>query len=179
MEFINNHKLTVIDLILKNNCKKVAEIGVWKSHLVRNVLRSECINTVDEYWAIDQWKVLGKEHGRMSKRSSENWDDLYFNCCKYMPYFKQLKTLRMTSEKASKLFKDEYFDLIFIDASHLYIDVLNDLKYWYPKIKKNGIFCGHDYVIGTRGRKDVTDALNTFFGENQVDVFPTTVWVKK
>ena len=44
-----------------------------------------------------------------------------------------------------KIFEDDYFDLIFIDAGHEYEQVSQDIKLWYPKMKKKGIFSGDDY----------------------------------
>jgi len=41
---------------------------------------------------------------------------------------------------------DEYFDFIYLDASHLYKDVKRDLKEWFPKLKRGGIMAGHDYI---------------------------------
>jgi glycosyltransferase involved in cell wall biosynthesis len=37
------------------------------------------------------------------------------------------------------------FDLLFIDASHLYEDVKRDIEDWLPLIKNNGVISGHDY----------------------------------
>ena len=37
------------------------------------------------------------------------------------------------------------YDFIYIDASHEYEDVLNDLKMFLPKLKSNGIIAGHDW----------------------------------
>ena len=45
-----------------------------------------------------------------------------------------------------KEFPDEYFDFIFIDADHTYEGCKGDILDWYPKVKKGGVLCGHDYV---------------------------------
>jgi predicted O-methyltransferase YrrM len=37
------------------------------------------------------------------------------------------------------------FDFIFIDAAHDYDSVVKDRAAWWPKLKPNGIFAGHDY----------------------------------
>ena len=35
-------------------------------------------------------------------------------------------------------------DFMFIDGDHRYTQVKKDLDYWWPRIKRNGLFCGHD-----------------------------------
>ena len=54
-------------------------------------------------------------------------------------------------------FEDESLDFVYIDASHKYEDVKDDLAKWWPKVKKGGIFCGHDYTDG-----DVQKAIQEF-----------------
>jgi predicted O-methyltransferase YrrM len=50
-----------------------------------------------------------------------------------------------TSE-ASKYFEDNSVRYCWVDADHQYPGVNNDLKAWWPKIKKDGgIFAGHDF----------------------------------
>ena len=54
--------------------------------------------------------------------------------------------LRDYSYDAVKTIKDNYFDFIYLDGSHLLKDVKRDLKEWFPKLKKGGIMAGHDYI---------------------------------
>ena len=172
----------LVEIIKKHNSKIVAEIGVWKSHTLRTILRSDC--DIKEYWAIDQWKVLGNEHGHMSNRTRADWDGLYWSSCKYIPYFKQLKVLRLSSLDASKLFPPKYFpngyfDLVFIDASHFYEDVLDDIKLWLPLIKVGGVLTGHDY--GSRRHVGVKKAVDEIFGVNNISLLSKSegVWLKE
>jgi len=39
-------------------------------------------------------------------------------------------------------------DFIYVDARHDYCGVKEDLINWWPKLKKHGIMCGHDYMTG-------------------------------
>ena len=50
------------------------------------------------------------------------------------------------SNLASKFFHDEYFDFIFIDANHSYLSVKEDMEIWWAKLKKGGLFSGHDWI---------------------------------
>jgi hypothetical protein len=43
-------------------------------------------------------------------------------------------------------FPNEYFDFIYIDATHFYESVKADLAMYLPKLKKTGIISGHDYT---------------------------------
>ena len=36
-------------------------------------------------------------------------------------------------------------DLIYIDDSHVNPEFKNNMEYWYPRVKKGGIFCGDDF----------------------------------
>ena len=47
-----------------------------------------------------------------------------------------------------KNYPDEYFDIVYIDASHEYECVKEDIISWLPKVKIGGILCGDDYCVG-------------------------------
>jgi predicted O-methyltransferase YrrM len=53
--------------------------------------------------------------------------------------------IQMESIAASKLYVNEQLDFVFIDASHEYANVIEDIKHWLPKVKKGGVLAGHDY----------------------------------
>ena len=52
---------------------------------------------------------------------------------------------QMSSKEASRLFEDNSLKFVFLDASHVYEDVCNDIKYWWPKIESGGVLGGDDY----------------------------------
>ena len=58
----------------------------------------------------------------------------------------QVKVNRKYSYDAVKDYPDNYFNFLYIDASHLYKDVKKDLNDWLPKLKEGGLMCLHDYV---------------------------------
>lgn len=60
------------------------------------------------------------------------------------PYGDRMKLIKGDSVEAAKDFPNEYFDFVYIDASHEYQDVLDDMKAWFPKVKQMGMLAGHD-----------------------------------
>lgn len=90
-----------------------------------------------------------------------------------------VKILQKYSMEAVKDFPDEYFDYIFVDADHTYEGISKDLTDWYPKVKKGGIFCGHDYVVAKRC--GVIQAVDEFVKKNNITTFfvltPNPTWV--
>ena len=85
----------------------------------------------------------------------------------------KIKSIRKSSIEASNDFEDNSLSVVFIDASHVYHDVINDLKSWYPKVKKGGIIAGHDYYpshpISDIG---VVPAVQKFFKDKNLETCP-------
>lgn len=165
----------LMEIIRQRNVKVMAEVGVWKGTTVKRVLR-KCDRLLDEYWAIDCWKQMGRGHGRATRMTQDVWEDVYQNVCWLMHWFDSLRIVRQESCMAAMMFPDGYFDFVFIDASHYYYDVLADICAWLPKVKKGGVIGGHDYVPGKR-RFQVAWAVNDVFEEKDIWTYPRqTLW---
>lgn len=65
---------------------------------------------------------------------------------------------RKTSNDAVNDFEDDSYDFIFIDGIHEYDQVTKDCNNYWSKIKKDGIFSGHDY----KAVKEVGKAVDDF-----------------
>lgn len=74
--------------------------------------------------------------------------------------------LREDSIEASKQVEDESMDFVFIDANHSYEYVKRDLEAWYQKVKKGGVFYGHNYAVSHSGDSGVIDAVDEFVANN-------------
>jgi glycosyltransferase involved in cell wall biosynthesis len=64
------------------------------------------------------------------------------------------------SEEVYTQFKDQQFDMIFIDGMHDYDSVVKDIKCYWPKLKTGGHMCFHDYQKDWNG---VIKAVDEFF----------------
>jgi len=64
---------------------------------------------------------------------------------RFAPYGERFKQYRQISNDALDNFEDGQFDLIFIDGLHTYEQVSWDCENYYSKVKKGGVFAGHDF----------------------------------
>ncbi len=88
-----------------------------------------------------------------------------------------IKLLREQSASACKKIEDKSVDLLFIDGSHQYSEVKADIINYSPKVKNEGILCGHDYQKCHPG---VRKAVDEIFGKNGFRVLKnSSIWVKK
>lgn len=79
------------------------------------------------------------------------------------------------SVEVAKWIQNESVDFVFIDANHKYEFVKEDIKTWYPKVRKGGILSGHDYYEFKSGRGGVIPAVNEFVAEHGLEL-QTTEW---
>jgi len=117
------------------------EIGVWKGRST-SFMAVEIINSGKNI-KFDVVDTFGgsKEHGTVS--STKLYESFIKNL---IPAGKAINDVHVTTSiNASRLYPDNSLDFVFIDASHEYADVIDDIEHWYPKVKKGGIIGGDDY----------------------------------
>ena len=143
---------------------KFVEVGSWRG-------RSSCFLGVEIYNSgknikldcVDTWNG-SEEH--LGYEILEN-DGLYKEFMSNIdPISNIINPVRMESLKAVDLYEDESLDLVFLDASHRYEDIKADILAWYPKVKKGGIFSGHDYPTWTQ----VVRAVDEYFPNRNFQV---------
>jgi hypothetical protein len=101
-------------------------------------------------------------------------------------FFHNVKIIKGYSDEFVDFFQDNFFDFIFIDANHSYEAAKNDINKWFPKLKKGGLFAGHDYVdaVNSNGVFGVKSAVDEFILENNLKVnstnesWPTWFFIK-
>jgi len=102
--------------------------------------------------------------------------NIYLSLKKYFKNNKKIKIIKKSSLNASKLFKNESIDIIFIDADHSYEGVKKDISLWLPKVKVGGFLTGHDYGLGFYG---VINAVNEKLGVDNISINYDSVWIYK
>jgi hypothetical protein len=77
---------------------------------------------------------------------------------------------RMLSHDAAPLFPDGHFDWAYVDASHFYEDVKNDIAAFFPKLRKGGYIAGDDYDRRGIWEHGVTRAVDEFIASGVAEV---------
>ena len=137
------------------------EVGTWMgksaTYMAVEIANS---NKNIEFYCVDLWSGVG-----LSKTEVRSDDRFYQKfLANIEPVKNFIKPVRMDSVKASATFPDNFFDFIFIDASHDYESVKLDINSWYPKLKTDGVYAGHDYYNNTY--KGVRKAVDEFANAN-------------
>jgi len=114
------------------------------------------ITTVDPYKAYNDW------NGEINQNVIDKFMMIAQENLK--PYGKRAIMVRETSIDAASKFKNESVDFIFVDGDHSYDATLADCETYYPKLKKGGFFCGHDYS----SIEAVNRAVNDFRTKNGI-----------
>ena len=136
----------ILEQLNKNS--KVVEVGVWKGDFSKQIWN---ISSPNLLVLVDSWTFDEKVRGCAPQVNGEEpLNQNFFDQAKNDTFnkfekFQNVHILDLNSLDASNNYEDNFFDYIYIDAEHTYEAVTNDLKVWYPKLKKNGILFGDDY----------------------------------
>ena len=144
------------------------EIGSWKGKS-STYMGVEIINSGKriKFDCVDTWEG-SKEHLDPQNVSYEPLlkvpNGLYNEFIKNIePVKSVINPIRMTSIEASKLYKDNSLDFLFIDGAHDYFNVKQDIEHWLPKVKSGGYIAGDDYVW-----PPINMAVKEIFNEKQI-----------
>lgn len=125
-----NNRNDIPKLFENLNIKIGAELGVAAGAYSRKL--NEAYN-FEKFFCIDKWN---DHHNLSEKKKVEN-------------AFKDKSNviiMHCTFSEALINFEDNFFDFIYIDGyAHTGQDDGKTLKQWFPKLRKGGVFAGHDY----------------------------------
>ena len=114
-----------------------AEIGVFTGLFSEVLCRAGL-----KVYSIDPWIIYPEFYGPFGNQ--ERQEKYYEKTKKRLaPY--DCVIIRKTSMEAVKDFEDGSLDFVYIDGSHDFMHVTEDIWEWSKKVKKGGIISGHDY----------------------------------
>lgn len=164
IEYLNiSRRVGLLDLFKEKGFGIGVEIGTDRGGYAQNIMdRIPFVElyTLDPYIPYNEGdEVKDAEKMKEIEADARNTLSKYPNCA----------ILKTTSMEAVKLFEDNSLDFVFIDGSHHYIDVYNDIFYWAEKIKSGGIIAGHDYKEDDYKGYGVIQAVNEYCKDNNIE----------
>jgi len=140
----------------------IVELGSFQGRSTV-AMGAACVGTHRHLYCIDKWE------GVFPGASGENIDaaaafDVFQTNIEHSDLEKFITPIKGTTQDIVGSFS-MVIDLLFIDASHFFQDVLDDIVAWTPKVKLGGIISGHDW---DRGHCEVNEAVIQVFGQQMV-----------
>lgn len=171
---INSRKDLPVVIKLLNLNGIGAEIGVALGDFSETILKKSSLSVL---CSIDPWNEFSKYvYDDVNAVTQDEQEKRYRIVAERLGKYKnRSRIIRMTSETASELFEPETLDFIFIDANHSYEACQKDINLWWPKLKKGGVFAGHDYLDGKipAGNFGVKRAVDEFAQKYSQKLFVT------
>lgn len=147
---------------------KVCEVGVYAGKNSQRILSN---NKPSKLFLVDLWKSFSGEDGQLD-HSQATFDRALDQVKASFDNNPDVDIIVGDATETAATFEDEYFDWVYIDASHDYKSVYDQLNVWYPKVKKGGYLAGHDYSLRDNQQKKwgVSRAVNQFCAENNLQI---------
>lgn len=145
------------------NSAHFVEVGSWKGRSAA-YMAVEIANSGYniKFDCVDTWEG-SIEHVEMEEVKSKKLYEIFLS--NVNPVIDYINPIKKSSLDAAKEYGENTLDFVFIDASHEYEDVKDDIITWLPKIKKGGILAGHDF-----GSSGVNKAVHELLGNRHYTV---------
>jgi len=138
---------------------RVLEIGSWFGGGSTRIILKHLSKT-GSFYSIDAYSAKGylgsnshvsNSAKRMARQTLSAWISSSIRLFKSQANFSEanIVQIRTESRELSNLLNPNFkFDLIYIDGSHIYSHVVEDLQFAMQFIKKGGVICGDDLDLG-------------------------------
>lgn len=140
-----------------------AEIGVLNGENAKNILETLDIKKlflIDPYEVHDEYlEIKAPVFSTIRNRAEKNTE----------PFKDKIVWVRKKSSDAVNDIPDN-LDFVYIDGNHTYKNCLEDIKNYFPKVKKGGVVGGHDYYNMNKAR-EVKKAVDEFAEKNKLKVY--------
>lgn len=153
------------------SAEKFVEIGAWKGKSICYA-GVEIINSGKNIRldSVDTWEGSPGEPVLMNDESVIN-KTLYDEFIKNIEPVKHIVTpIKLSSVLAANVYQDNSVFFVFIDGSHLYESIKEDILAWLPKVKSGGFIGGHD-IDQPEEFNGVRAAVNEIIGAKNIKIY--------
>jgi hypothetical protein len=164
-------------IINDNDYSLGVEIGVAYGGHSESILKN---TNIKKLYGIDPYLNYDGYEGDGQCKEQVVMDDIFNFVKKRLSYYNdRFELVREMSNVAVEKFEDNSLDFVYIDGNHFEEYFKEDLNNWWPKIKKGGVMCGHDYEHYLF--PEITNYVNYFSSNHNLELhnLGTHVWVIK
>ena len=134
------------------------EVGVCNG--VTSELYAQQIPNIKKLYAVDNYPSFVDWDG--TRVTEERQEETMRRCKERLSKYTNIEFVYKTSIEFGESLKDDSIDFVFIDGDHSFDATLKDIQTYWPKVKKGGVFAGHDINLTT-----VTQAVEEFFKDKE------------
>jgi len=160
--------LTVLSNKLDKTDYTMIEIGSYMGESTMMFASTGLFSTIYSIDPLDGYEEFNEMH-------NYSWEFIRDEFTKNTKYFDSIVHLQDFSYNVVNEFENDSIDFIYIDGSHSEENVRRDLELYLPKLKKNGIIAGHDYLELVW--PDLVKVVTDIVGKPDI-VFSDTSWIK-
>lgn len=126
---------------------------------------------------IDPWKSKFDENDTLSNPNKFNMEEVYNQFKEYVvrKYAENITIYRSTSREVIDYIDNELLDFVYIDGNHQEEFIRDDIKLWYPKVKRGGFIGGHDYY--SKRHPHIQKVIKENF--DNIITFKDTSWITR
>ena len=127
-----------------------AEIGVLAGDFAAHTLRRW--HGCERYLMVDPWLHLDSAEYNLNIYQNEELMNRALDAArKANNKNAAIEVCRNFSTACAPMHPDGSFDYVYVDARHDYASAMEDIRAWWPKVRRGGILAGHDYVDAIEG----------------------------
>lgn len=142
------------------------EVGVALGGHAECILRDTGLRVL---YGVDPYANYKEYQGDAMNHHQSKMDDLHEMVTSRLAYYgDRFRLIRKYSVDASREFKDDTLDFVYLDGNHTGEFVSADLHAWYDKIRPGGVMSGHDY--NHPAFPDLTKVVDMFFANRGMKV---------
>jgi hypothetical protein len=150
--------VTLAKLIEPLKPTRGAEIGVRNADTSQHLLQ---VFPELHLYLVDHYPVYEDGPCKITAEMQAEWYAVALE--RLRPFEDRTCWMLEPSLDAAPALPDAYLDFVFIDAQHTYPSPLNDMRAWWPKVRKGGLMTGHDYLW-----PGVRQSLDEFIAEKDL-----------
>lgn len=148
----------------------MAEIGCYAGESTAIFCSSNKIKTV---YCIDPWLNGYDDTDIASYHTDMNIIESIFDE-RVKPFKEKIIKRKMISSDASKKFKTNSLDFVYVDGNHQPEAIIEDLTNYIPLVKRGGYIGGHDWK-----HKKIIDPILSVMSRTPDKIFSDTSWIYK